>query len=157
MRVWKTASAIAAVLLAGCAGSPTNSTDPLAASWSQYQTFGFAEGRPPSRGQTIAQQEVAQQLMARGLTFSNTPDVLVDVNVFATPGPQVRDRRGIHADVKSSTAGHLTIDLMDAKQKSTLWRGQALQPVTRQGLNNPQRALDRAVNDAFRSFPVKAR
>ncbi|WP_299592069.1 DUF4136 domain-containing protein [uncultured Microbulbifer sp.] len=143
--------------LSGCATSPADSA--AAATLGQYQTFGFAPVTGSNgRAVSLAQNEVSQQLMARGMMPSSNPDLLVNVQVRANPArayTMPNNSRTVHANVH--TEGHLTIDLTDARQKHLVWRGHTDKPITRQVLNNPQRAMDQAVIEAFRSFPLRAR
>lgn len=163
--------------LSGCASSETERT--AYAAFGQYRTFGFAPvSGSNGRAMSLAQNEVSQQLMARGLVPSNNPDLLVNVQVRANPAVRMpkntnlggaaarypyleeyyrNQPSGPHANVNQFTEGHLTIDLLDARQKHVVWRGHTAHPVTRQVLNNPERSMDRAVVEAFRSFPRRAR
>ncbi|WP_105103929.1 DUF4136 domain-containing protein [Microbulbifer pacificus] len=145
--------------LTGCTSSETQRTTSTA--FGQYQTFGFAPvSGSNGRAMSLAQNEVSQQLMARGLMPSNNPDLLVSVQVRANPIVRMPGNTNLgsaHANVNTSTEGHLTIDLTDARQKQVVWRGYTSQPITRKVLDNPERSMDRAVIDAFRSFPLRAR
>lgn len=148
--------------LSGCATSQADSA--AAATLSQYQTFGFAPVTGSNgRAVSLAQNEVSQQLMARGMMPSSNPDLLVNVQVranraYAQPYNAYLSRPSApHANVSQFTAGHLTIDLTDARDKRVVWSGHTDGPITRQVLNNPERAMDRAVIEAFRSFPLRAR
>ena len=169
MKHWKpfTASALLAlsvagslavsVTITGCAGPAIDSA--AATTLSQYRTFGFAPVTGSNgRAVSLAQNEVSQQLMSRGLMPSSNPDLLVNVQVRANPAAFQMPARAPHARVsQSSTEGHLFIDLVDARQKNLLWQGYVNTPITRQMLNNPERTMDRAVIEAFRSFPMRAR
>nr|WP_010131474.1 DUF4136 domain-containing protein [Microbulbifer agarilyticus] len=168
---------IAALMsLCGCAN---NTTSQQSANMAQYQTFGFVpQSGIPSRATSLAHSAVSQELMSRGMRPSDNPDVLVNVHVFANR--QVKMPRnsslgfaaarypfleeyysslppGYHANVSQYTEGHLTVDMLDTRQKRVVWRGQANKPVTRRVLNNPTRAMDQAVGEAFRSFPSQRR
>ena len=142
--------------LTGCASPPTDNA--AAAALSQYRTFGFAPVTASNgRAVSLAQNEVSQQLMSRGLMPSSNPDLLVNVQVRAFPTNQMLTSVP-HASVRqSATEGHLTIDLVDARQKHLVWQGRTVAPITRQVLNEPQRSMDRGVSEAFRSFPLRAR
>lgn len=169
MKHWKpfTTTALLALSLAGslalpltitgCASPPTDSA--AAATLSQYRTFGFALANGSNgRAVSLAQNEVSQQLMSRGLMPSSNPDLLVNVQVRANPAPFQMPARAPHASVsQSATEGHLTIDLVDARQKNVVWQGYTNTPITRQMLNNPERTMDRAVIEAFQRFPLRAR
>ena len=171
-------AALLALTVTGCAG-PSGTSAASSSSFSQYRTFGFV----PSSGNngqamTLARAEVSRQLTARGMTQSNNPDVLVNVHVYTNT--QVRPKQGYnlgfaaarypfleeyysslppgyHADFNQYTAGHLTVDLLDPGQRRVVWRGRAEKPITRRVMSNPQRAVNQAVNTAFRSFPLRAR
>ncbi|GAB2517864.1 DUF4136 domain-containing protein [Microbulbifer agarilyticus] len=169
--------AITALLtLCGCAN---NTSSQQSANMAQYQTFGFVpQNGTPSRATSLAHNAVSQELMSRGMMPSDNPDVLVNVHVFANR--QVKMPRnsnlgfaaarypyleeyynnlppGYHANVSQYTEGHLTVDMLDTRQRRVIWRGQANKPVTRRVLNNPTRAMDQAVGEAFRSFPSPRR
>lgn len=153
------AALISTVTLSGCASSETERT--ASAAFGQYRTFGFAPvSGSNGRAMSLAQNEVSQQLMARGLVPSNNPDLLVSVQVRANPVvrmPGSTNLGSAHANVNQTTEGHLTIDLLDARHNQVVWRGHTAHPITRQVLNNPERSMDRAVIEAFRSFPLRAR
>ncbi|WP_295797842.1 DUF4136 domain-containing protein [uncultured Microbulbifer sp.] len=178
MNIWRSiaVSILLPLALAGCAGTTSTASS---SALSQYRTFGFVPASGSNgRAMALARSEVSEQLMARGMTPSKTPDVLVNVHVHAER--QVKSRQsynlgfaaarypyleeyykslppGYHADFNQYTAGHLTIDLLDARQRKVVWRGRAQKPITRKVLDNPERAVDQAVNDAFRTFPARAR
>ncbi|WP_406827887.1 DUF4136 domain-containing protein [Microbulbifer sp. ARAS458-1] len=143
---------VAFTTLQGCATPPSDKA--AAAAFSQYQTFGFAPVTGSNgRAMSLAQNEVSQQLMARGMMPSANPDLLVNVQVRAYPTRQM-PAYAPHARVsQSATEGQLTIELVDARQKHLVWQGRTVAPITREVLNNPQRSMDRAVDEAFRSFP----
>ena len=145
-----------AMTITGCASSGADSAS--AAAFGQYQTFGFAPVTGSNgRAVSLAQNEVSQQLMSRGLMPSSNPDLLVNVQVRANPAYQMPASAPYARVTQSSTDGHLTIDLLDARQKHLVWQGRTDKPITREVLNNPQRSMDRAVIEAFRSFPLRAR
>lgn len=179
MKNWLSVSAslLLIAVLAGCAG--TSTTTRSTAALSQYRTFGFVpESGNTSRAMALAKSDVSRQLMARGLAPSKNPDLLVNVHVYTKQ--QVRPKQdfklgfaaaryqfledyyknlppGYHADINQSTEGHLTVDILDTQQHSVVWRGQASEPITRSTMSNPARAVNSAVSDAFRHFPIKAR
>ena len=143
----------------GCASPDTQHT--ASAALGPYQTFGFGPITGSNgRAISLAQDEVSRQLMARGLMPSSNPDLLVNVQVRANPAVRMPGTTYLgraHANINHPTDGHLTIDLKDVRQNHLVWRGHTSHPITRQVLDNPQRSMDRAVVEAFRSFPPHTR
>ncbi|WP_231757636.1 DUF4136 domain-containing protein [Microbulbifer elongatus] len=149
-----TGSLAVSLTLTGCASPPAHNN--AAATLAQYRTFGLAPvSGGNGRAMSLAQNEVSRQLISRGMVPSSNPDLLVTVQVRAYPTRQMPVGAPYASVRQSSTEGILTIDLVDARQKQLVWQGRTVDPITREVLNNPQRAMDKAVDEAFRSLPSR--
>ena len=80
-------------------------------------------------------RSIDQAMMAKGLTKSETPDLLININTKAQTNVNVNDYYagygygwnpywGYGTSVYTSTEGILTIDLIDAKKKELVWQGE---------------------------------
>jgi hypothetical protein len=165
-------------LLAACASRPeirTQSAPEL--NIQKYQSFGFVE-RPDTdkAGYTTLttrylKDAVTRELLSRGYTQSQQPDLLVNFSVGSkdkvegNSWPDVgvgwgRWSRGWGwggtlggRDIRTVTEGSLTIDVVDQQHKELIWSGTAKGRVTSKAENNPQPAINEAVAAIFTKFP----
>jgi hypothetical protein len=175
-----------ALMLAACQTGPSvqSIADP-AADFSRYRSFGFASPLGTDRGgyQSIVSQTLMaaarRELIARGLTESPTPDIIVNFNgrldertkVTSTPAPidpffrrgYYGYRAGLYApwpmyredvQVRNIREGTLNIDIADAARKQLVWEGVVSGEVTRKQLGNLEAAISSAVGHAFERYPV---
>ena len=56
-------------------------------------------------------------------------------------------------DIEAYTEGTLTIDVIDAQDKDTIWSGSAVSRVYRAALENPQGSINQTVASVFSKFP----
>jgi len=176
VRVLAMAGALA--ILTACASKPvvrTQSSPVL--DIQKYQTFGFVE-RPDTdkSGYTtlttrFLKEAVAREMVARGYTRSEQPDLLVNFTagskdkVEGDSWPEVglgwgRWSRGWgwggmwgSRDIRTVTEGSLTIDVVDQQHKELVWSGTAKGRVTSRDEDNPQSAIDKAVSAIFIKYP----
>jgi Domain of unknown function (DUF4136) len=144
----------------------------------KYQTFGFVEhpGTDQAGYTTLTtrylKEAVSREMLARGYTASDKPDLLVNFivgskdKVESTPGAAVGvgyGRWGYRGfgwgvgygarDVRTITEGSLTIDVVDHSQSALIWSGTAEGRLTKKVLNQPQPAIDQAVSAIFAKYP----
>jgi hypothetical protein len=147
----------------------------------QYQTYGFVE-HPDTDKATYTtlttrylKDAVNREMLARGYTQSEKPDLLVNFTVGSkdkvesTPGPNVGvgygrwGWRGVgwgvgigDRDVRTVTEGSLTIDVVDHNKSELVWSGTAEGRLTKQALKKPQPAIDSAVTAIFAKYPKQS-
>ena len=145
----------------------------------KYQTFGFVEHPDTDKaGYTTLttrylKDAVHREMLARGYTESEKPDLLVNFSVGnkdkieGTTGPSVGVgygggwwRRGIGVgvgigdrDIRTVTEGSLTIDVVDHQRSELIWSGTAAGRLTRKAQEDPQPAIDKAVGLIFAKYP----
>jgi hypothetical protein len=179
-------AALCLLLLGGCASGPTVRTnvDP-AVDFSRFTTFAFMQPLSTDRAgyQSFVSQQLIvsaeRELVARGLRRTDAdPDLLVNfsadldqrLRVTQTPstfhGRQFNHhRRGFYSawptyqqtQIRQYTQGTLGIDVVDAARRQLVWEGFAIGRITQQTTDNLGPALDAAVTDIFRDFPLPAK
>jgi len=139
-----------------------------------YQTFGFVH-RPDTdqSGYTTLttrylEDAVSREMIARGYTRSDKPDLLVNFmvgtkdKVESYPVGVGYGGWGFRhfgwwgsgpSDVYTVTEGSLRIDVVDQSQRALVWSGTAAGPVTDKALNDPKPAIDKAVDAIFAKYP----
>ncbi|WP_346836802.1 DUF4136 domain-containing protein [Microbulbifer sp. SAOS-129_SWC] len=170
------------LLLAACASAPRPGSGHAETNWSQYRTFGFVPKPTGSAGanrvQAALRAQVSSQLRRRGLTPSSHPDLLVSLSVktqrksrtqvSATTGYAAARYPFLEAyyerldpaqitTIDSYTEGYLTVDLLDVQQRKRVWRGKAQGRLSRENLAQPEATAAKAVAQAFRQLPLRAR
>lgn len=128
-----------------------------------------------------------RELEVRGLEFQPDPaqaDLLVNVHahvaeqlrVRTTPDPWVgtsywNHRRGRYqpwpghtrwpapsrVDVDQFSQGRLSVDLIDRSRNMLIWEGVASKRLTQRTMNDLGPAIDGAIHDVFRPFPIQPR
>jgi hypothetical protein len=168
-----------AVLVTACASNPMHvrvDHDPVR-SVTGYRTFGFYEqpSTDSARYQTLLtshlQASTRQQLESRGYVFSQeNPQLLVNfvVNVRqqqqiqTTPAGGVGLRtayRGIGGyDIETITTkqGTVTIDVVDAANRSIVWQGVGEGVISPKAERNTGAVVNGAVTEIFREFPSRS-
>jgi hypothetical protein len=141
-----------------------------------YTTFGFYEqpSTDSARYQTLLtshlQTATRQQMESRGYVFStDKPQLLINfvVNVRqqqqvqATPAggvglrPAYRGIGGYNVDTITTKQGTVTIDVVDAANRSIVWQGVGEGAVSPKVERNTGTAVNKAVREIFRSFPSR--
>jgi len=172
------ATAALALVLVACASAPQIRTQSAPAlDIVQYRTFGFVE-RPDTdkAGYTtlttrFLKEAVTREMLARGYTQSDTPDLLINFSVDSkdkvegSSWPDVglgwgRWSRGWGwggtfrgHDIRTVTEGTLTIDVVDQQHRELIWSGTAKGRVTARAENDPQPAIEQAVAAIFAKYP----
>lgn len=140
-----------------------------------YRSYGFVEPLGTDRGGYTSlttqylKDAVNEEMKARGYILSDAnPDLLVNFNVATKdrlegrPGPQASYgywRRGyawgvgMGDEIHSYTEGSLTIDVVDREKNELIWSGTAVGRLTEEVRNNPQPAIDEAVDLIFAQYP----
>jgi hypothetical protein len=172
----------AAGFLGACQTVPTIRTQTApGANLAQYHTYNYFEKlATDKRGYTTIttrylQNAVDREMRARGFTRAPNADLLVNLNIMkrdkieSTPGPAYGMgfggwRRGFGYgmgfnngyDVETVTEGTLTIDLVDRAKNELVWTGSAVRTLNAKVMDQPQPAIEQAVNLIFKKFPVTA-
>jgi len=178
-------SLLSLLVVTGCASAPTirSNSDP-GVDFSHFRTFGFLEPLATDRAgyQSLISQQLVisaeRELVARGLRRTDTnPDLLVnfsadlDQRLRVTQSPMTPagargfngHRRGFYStwpmyrqtEIRQYTKGTLGIDVVDAARRQLVWEGVALSRVTQRTMDNIGPALDAAVVEIFRAFPLQ--
>lgn len=141
-----------------------------------YTTFGFYEqpSTDSARYQTLLtshlQASTRQQMESRGYVYStDKPQLLINfiVNVRqqqqvqATPAGGVglraayRGIGGYNVDTITTKQGTVTIDVVDAANRSIVWQGVGEGAVSPKVERNTGTAVNKAVREIFRNFPSR--
>lgn len=147
------------------------------------KTYGFLADMSTDKGSyqsletNFLKVAVAQQLDLIGLRYDpENPEVLM--NFYIHTEDKIRTRqtptmstgyygyRGGYYDgfgyggtayetrVDQYTAGTLTIDMIDPKERKLLWEGTVTGRLTKKDVQNMEATIDQAVKDIFVKFPV---
>jgi len=143
---------------------------------SNYQTFDFLdfdmkilidiERRPENVDYLKA--AIQRELEAKGLTRSETPDLLVNIGVLLEEKVQTREtdiremqymgQRNYHWEVEeipigTYNEGTVNIDLVDAAQNKRVWEGSASSVLVKKN-TKMQKRIDQGIKKAFKKFSV---
>lgn len=174
--------AVAALFLVGACASTPNTTFNVApgVDFSQYSTFGFFsplatddEGYE-SLLSNFLKVATAQQLDARGLSYSDTPDLKINFYVhtqeklrsrsYPTTSAYYAYRDPFFYDpwiayptyetrIDQYTQGTLNIDVVDTSTQKLVWEGMVTGRVTDESVRNLEASIDKAVADIMADFP----
>lgn len=176
---------LATFMLSACASTPnTLSNSAPGIDFSQYSTFGFLQN-PSTDAQNYQSLEtsylkvaVSQQLDRRGLSYSNSPELLV--NFYINTQEKIRSRSvpttsayygyrdpfydpwggygtvgmGYETRIEQYTEGTLNIDVVDAATNKLIWEGAVTGRVTDRNIKNLEQTIDNAVADVMTAFPI---
>lgn len=176
------ALAVAMTALAACQTRPevrTQSAPNL--DIARYTTFGFIDkpGTDTAGYTTLTtrylEEVVGREMTSRGYTRSESPDLLINFNVatqdkIENRGPSVgvgyggRGWRHGHGygwgvglggynDIHNFTEGSLTVDVVDRARNELIWSGTAVGRLTKKTLEQPQPAIEQAVDLIFDKYP----
>ncbi|MEQ1868923.1 MAG: DUF4136 domain-containing protein [Vicinamibacterales bacterium] len=162
------------VAATGCATMSVSSHMEPNLTTSNYRTFGWAKPDVLPAGDARLEQNaffkdhiegaVEKEFGARGLTMSDTPDLLVHYHAVITPRLDVNrlDRESGYCYDEDCSArvfeyeqGTLVIDIVDAKTKRVIWRGWSQETVAPLLKNQDRMAkdIDTAVQRMLARFP----
>jgi len=171
-----------ALTLAACASSPNTTTmsDP-AVNLRDFEKFNFVlwDQSPDAAYETLEvgylKAAVRREMEARGFTYSDDPDLLVNFSVDTQEKLRTRNvprtTWGIGYDpfydvyyedwgmthetrIEQYTEGWLDIDLIDAVERKLVWQGTTRGRLTKKDYENVQQTLEQAVTEIFQQFPV---
>lgn len=142
-----------------------------------FKTFGWAEGQiaPKATTSKLLTDAIESELRYRGLTRDDTaPDIRISVMAAADldlqgVGPSWNNERyrswggyGNPAALMTVTKGTLLIDLVEAKNKTSIWRAVAKDVFVAQPTGNLEKdakqmksLVDKTVGKMFRKYPIK--
>jgi hypothetical protein len=179
-------AAVLALALAGCATGPKiRSQTAPGGNVATYRTYGFFEklGTDVSSYASVLSLNLkaatARELEARGYRAATSdPDLLVNFHLAQKEKVEGRSGptfglgfgrgwgswrsgyswgMGVHdTDIRSTTEGTLTIDLVDRARNQIVWAGSAAGTITSKVLDDPKAAIDRTVPRIFEKFPGRA-
>lgn len=167
------AAVLLAALTAGCALQPLVHAGPAhdvvpEAVLASYRTFAFVDQGTPSASEYASvltqrlQQSARVALERQGYTYSETaPDLRVNVLVVVDSRAEILDpgfmRRWPYApEVGTYKHGLLGVDLVDARRSAVVWQGAAHARLYDHVLDDPERAVERAMTQIFANFPKAA-
>ena len=171
------------LLLAACSTGPTvRSERDASAVFSRYATFGFFDplGTDTSGYETLVTQALKastrREMEARGYRYAESgADLLVNFNAQLADRTEVQPRPmpgpppeyygyrsyitwpdyGVVVDQYKE--GTLNIDVVDAQHRKLIWEGVAIGRVTEKVQRHRAQAIDKAVAEIFKSYPLPAR
>lgn len=175
-----------AAVVAGCATGPKirAQTAPNG-NVSSYRTYGFFEklGTDSSSYASVLSLNLkaaaSREMEARGYRLATSnPDLLLNFSlaqvekIDGRSGPTFGlgfgrgwgSWRGGYSwgagindvDIRSTTEGTLTIDVVDRAKNEIVWAGSAVAPITSKVLDDPKAAIDNTVPKIFAKFPGRA-
>ena len=138
-------------ILVSCATVRVNSDYDKNVDFAQFKTYAFYKtGIDKVEISDLDKKRILRSIdeamMAKGLTKSETPDLLININTKAQTNVNVNDFYagygygwgygwnpywGYGTSVYTSTEGVLTIDLIDAKKKELVWQGEGIGDLTK--------------------------
>lgn len=172
---------LAVALLAACSTTPTiRSERDHGVDFSAYRTFGFVEVTGTDRAgyETLVTRTLKastrREMEARGYRYAESDgELLVNFNaeladrVEITPRPMpasdyygYRDYvtwRDYGVIVDQYKEGTLNIDVVDARQQRLVWEGVAIGRVTEKAYRDREQAIDKAVSEIFKAYPLPPR
>jgi hypothetical protein len=177
------AVATCTAVLAACASKPVVRTQSAPEfQHGRYQTYAFVEHpSTDTAGYTTLttrylKDSVAREMQARGYAQSDNPELLVNFRVGnrdkveGRGGPTVGvgygrggwgwGNRGWGGtigigdrDIRTITEGTLSVDLVEKQSNTLVWTGSAEGKVTSEDRDNPQAAINQAVQQIFAKYP----
>lgn len=167
------------VLLTACSTNPTiRSERDDSAMFSRYATFGFFDpvGTDKAGYETLVTQTLKasarREMEARGYRYAESgAELLVNFNAQLTDRTELQPRpqppqpeyygyrnyvtwRDYGVIVDQYQEGTLNIDVVDAQRKKLIWEGVAIGRVTQKAYRNREEAIDKAVAEIFKTYPV---
>jgi hypothetical protein len=179
------ALSLLALGVAGCTAQPKiRAQSAPGASVASYRTYGFFEklGTDTSTYASVLslnlKAAVSREMEARGYRAAPNPDLLVNFNLVEKDkieghsGPTFglgfghgwgSWRSGYSwggsfsdTDIRSTTEGTLTIDVVDRSRNEIVWAGSAAGRITAKTLDDPKAAIDKTVPLIFAKYPGRA-
>jgi hypothetical protein len=172
----------AMALLAGCASTPSVRSDyDKSADFGSFHTFGFLEhgNEPKSLAIQTLEAAATREMEARGYKLAAEPDLLVNftgkledrTDVQSVPGPYYGPTWGYagwygapyggwnyssQVTTRHYQVGQLVMDIVDRAKRLVVFQAGIEKTVTKEMLNNREKALNTAVNNMFATYPFVA-
>ena len=170
------------IMLAACSTTPnTMSNVAPGVDFSQYSTFGFFSPLATdqqgyeSMVSSFLKVAVAQELDRRGLTYSDSPDLMI--NFYINTQEKIRTQKvpttsayygyrrpygydpyfgfpAYETHIDQYTVGTLNIDVVDASTQKLVWEGMASGRVRENAIRNLEQTIDDAVAAIMQGFPL---
>jgi len=160
-------------IVASCDTVKVYSDYDKSADFTQYKTYAFMKsGIDKVEISDLDKRRILnaidKQLQAKGMTKSETPDLLI--NIFTKSREQVSVNQfnagygygwgwgwnpymyGGQTYVSSSTEGTLYIDLIDAKKKELIWQGEGTGTLTK-GMDRKDEIVNNIVTQILAQYP----
>jgi len=166
----------AALVIGACASTPDIYTNvDRNADFTQYKTYGFYDQLATDRADyestetRILKSSVVREMENRNFTAADAPDL--KINFYIETEEKIRSRQtptsggyygyrgygawgGYETRIDQYTQGTLNIDVVDSRTDKLVWEGALVGKITKEVMENLESALDQAVAEIFRSFPV---
>lgn len=176
--------AVAMVMLAACASSPTTSNLDPEVDLTKYETYAFLTDLASDKGQqyesletTYLKNAVAVEVERRGMARDeNNPDVLFNFSIETQEKVRSTPTGGAYGGIgydpfyddyyyggwgvghtmriDQYTEGRLVIDAIDPKQKKLIWQGTTKGRITTKAMQNMEETLSTAVSEIFAQLPA---
>jgi hypothetical protein len=164
-----TLAVLTLTMLTACSGLKVAAVHDENTDFSRFRTYAWIEG-VPARDPAIESQiheAIDRELPFKGLAKAKepiVPDLLVSTSVSVEANRIVQpDQWGYdlgpvgmgssRVNVLTLPMGTLLVDLVDARTRKLVWRGQASRAVDRE---ISEEAIRKAVRDVFRGYPPEA-
>lgn len=173
--------AVIVAFLSGCASTPNVISNAAPGTdFSGYSTFGFLDELATdgenyeSLESSFLKVAVSQELDARGLSYSSSPDLVV--NFYIHTQEKIRSRKvpttgayygyrdpfydpwmdypAYETRIDQFTEGTLNIDVIDASTDKLIWEGALKGRITDKAIKNLEQTIDNAVRAIMTDFPV---
>jgi hypothetical protein len=178
--------AVLMVVMSGCSSSGSlRSAYDDSADFSQYRTYNYVDGAGPKSDnyQSLFSQYMVEaidkEMLARGYTKSDDPDLLVNFNanfqdktkVTTSPSmnmggyygyrggfydPWVGYGYGTDTHVSQYTEGTFNIDLVDPRTRRLVWEAIGVGKITEEKLANMRQGVAEGVPKFFELYPFVA-
>jgi len=171
----------AALVIGACASTPDVYTNvDRNADFTQYKTYGFFDQLATDRAgyesteTRLLKSFVAREMENRNFISADMPDL--KINFYIETEEKIRSRQtpttggyygggyygyrgygawgGYETRIDQYTQGTLNIDVVDVRTKQLVWEGALVGKITKEVMENLESALDQAVAEIYKSFPV---
>lgn len=159
-------------LVASCASVRVNSDYDKNVDFTQYKTYAFFKNgidkvEISDLDKKRILRSIDEEMTSKGLTKSETPDLLVNINTKSEKNVNVNQFYagygygwgfgwnpywGNNTSISTSTEGILTIDLIDAKKKELIWQGEGSGTLT-QDTNKKDENIKEFVSKILAQYP----
>jgi hypothetical protein len=172
MKTIKILSILMTFLLASCSTIRVNSDYDKKTDFSTYKTYAFHKtGIDKVEISDLDKKRILrsidEEMVAKGFTKSETPDLLININTKAEKNINVNQFQanygygwgfgwnpywGANYSVNTNTEGTLTIDLIDAQKKELIWQGEGVGYLTK-NTDKKDENIKSFVNSILAQYP----